>query len=192
MSVLAIRIEGKGMPRFTEAFQQLGTEKRAHSAYRRGVNRVGRKAFTATRRALAKQVGLSQTKTVALGNIRTTSANFQSLRFLIESTGATLSLKEFSAKQFGYGVRAKPWGRSQRFPHAFIFAGHPKSGRPVAGGHVFKRTGSSSLPIEKLWGPSIPKEIVKDESRDAFQTTARELPDRIRHEIRAMTKGAVT
>ncbi len=89
------------------------------------------------------------------------------------------------------GVRAKPWGRSQRFPGAFIFAGHPKSGQPVADGHAFIRTSSSSLPIRKLWGPSVPREMERDAVTQEFQDAALELPGRILHEVRSITNGVV-
>lgn len=192
MAVLAFQVTGKGLPRFTEAVKAVGSESRLHTVHRRALNHVGPKGFTQVKRALSRQVGLSQADTVKHGNMRVRRANKVRLTFEINATGGFLSLKRFGARQFSYGVRAKPWGRAQQFPGAFIFAGHPKSGKPVAGGHVFKRTGPSSTPIEKLWGPSIPKEMVKDESRAAFERNADALPGRVRHEIRRMTRGAVT
>ena len=77
-----------------------------------------------------------------------------------------MSLKEFGARQTAKGVSAAPWGKRRVFPHAFI--------APTLGGHVFIREGRSRLPIRKLWGPAIPREMVKDQSKEAFERTVRE------------------
>jgi hypothetical protein len=48
------------------------------------------------------------------------------------------------------------------------------------------------LPILKLWGPAIPREMVKGQSKEAFENTVRaELPARIEHEINAIVTGSV-
>jgi hypothetical protein len=36
------------------------------------------------------------------------------------------------------------------------------------GGGVFKRTGKARFPIEQLWGPSVPKEMLRDEAYAAW------------------------
>jgi hypothetical protein len=176
--------------RFQDAVAQVGDTKKAHNAFRRAINHTGAKAKTQVVRSLAKQMGLPQRKVREGLSFR--RANFERLEYTITGQGRAMSLKEFGAKQFGYGVRAKPWGRSQRFAGAFIFAGTPSSGQPVAGGHVFKRTdGWHSTPIEKLYGPSIPKEMVKDASAAAFERTAGDLGARVGHELRRLTGGVV-
>lgn len=177
--------------RFGDAVAILG-EGKARTAFRRGLNRVGNTARTKTIRALAKQVGLPQNKVRSFGAIRTRRANAARLEYSIEATGRAIPLKEFSARQFGYGVRAKPWGTSRRFESAFIFAGSPGSGQFVSNGDVFIRTSSASYPIRKLFGPSIPEEIVKDQSAEAFEDAALDLGPRIAHEVRVITKGIVS
>lgn len=191
MAQLRIRLKGDGLRKFEKACKDLGSKK-AHTAYRRALNRVNDQAFTRTKKALAPQVGLPQNKLVSLGAMRKRRASVGALDAAILSNGPYLSLKEFAARQFGYGTRAKPWGQSRRFPSAFIFAGTPTSGQPVAGGHVFKRTSSKSLPIEKLYGPSIPNEMVKGESVTAWRAAARGLEPRIAHEVKVITKGIVS
>jgi hypothetical protein len=57
-------------------------------------------------------------------------------------------------------VRAKIWGRAQTFRSAFVVKRY--------GGGVFKRTGKSRFPIEQLWGPSVPKEMLRDEAYEAW------------------------
>ena len=66
----------------------------------------------------------------------------------------------------------------------FIYAGHFRSSKEVAGGHVFQRATIASLPIELQRGPAVPHEMVRDESARAFERTVAEmLPRRIAHEI---------
>lgn len=175
-----------------EAAQTLGHKSRTHKAFRRALNHTNDKAFTAVKKALAPQVGLTQTKTVELGQVRTRRANFRELSAAIKSDGSHVDLKEFGAKQFSYGVRAKPWGQSRRFEHAFIYAGTLNSGRFVREGSVFHRTSSSSLPIEKMFGPAIPEEMVKGATKDAWESKASEIEARIAHELRVITKGVVS
>lgn len=190
-------ITGDGIARFEDAVVLLGSRKRAYKAYGRALKHTGAKGFTQVKRALAPQVGLTQKRTVELGNLSFVRADLKSqngrtLEVKVKASGNAISLKEFGARQFGYGVRAKAWGVSRRYPSAFIFAGTPGSGNPVMGGHVFKRTTSNSTPIERLWGPAIPKEMVKGASADAWQARAQDLGPRLRHEINVMTRGIVS
>lgn len=189
--IITVRLQGQGHIRFRRAVRMLG-EGKAKKAFTRALNHTGAIVRTRVIRALAPQVGLSQAKVRQLGAIREQRARASGLEYKIESSGAAISLREFSARQFGYGVAAKPWGQRRRFESAFIFAGHPRSGNPVSGGHVFVRTSSSSFPIKKMFGPAIPKEMVKDESAEAFSDAAARLSPRINHEIRRLTRGVIS
>ena len=66
----------------------------------------------------------------------------------------------FSAKQFTYGVRSRIWGKSQGLRSAFVVKRF--------GGGVFKRTDKARAPVEQLWGPSVPKEMLRDEAYVAW------------------------
>jgi hypothetical protein len=71
-------------------------------------------------------------------------------------------------------VSAALWNVRRRFDGAF----------PGPGGHAFKRTTAKRFPIEKLWGPSIPKEMVKGATQAAFyQVVQASLPERLAHEL---------
>jgi hypothetical protein len=192
MADLSLRFVGNNHIRFADAIEALGNATLARRAFAAGLNHTGAKARTQVVRALSKQVGLTQAKVRRLGGIKATRANPQRLGYSIGSTGRHIELKEFSARQFSFGVRAKPWGRSQRFESAFIFAGTPRSGQPIAGGSVFRRTSGESFPIQRLFGPAIPNELVKDESARAFEDASLELGPRIAHEVRRLTRGVVS
>ncbi|MFT3973315.1 MAG: hypothetical protein QM699_07660 [Amaricoccus sp.] len=179
--------------RFAEAVEKLGSERAATTAYRRGINRVGDTARTRVQKALAKQVGLTLGGIKTHGSFAVSRANASSLAYAITSRGNHLPLRLFGARQFAYGVRARPWGRWQRFPGVFMFAGHPRSGQLVnARGDAFHRSTLASLPIERMFGPAVPVEMVKGVTADTFERTAATLPKRIAHEVRVLTDGIVT
>lgn len=189
----SLRAHGEGHLRFSNGIEQLGSNETMHQkVYRRALNKVGDKAYTQVVRALTKQMGLKRRQVLTYGGVRKVRANLTRQDFQIYSTGAEVPLREFSAVQFSFGVRARPWGKSTRFTGMFIHAGRWNSGKDVAQGHVFQRVTSSSLPIEKQFGPSVPAEMVKGESEAAFNRMADQLPDRIAHEIAQITRGVVS
>ena len=188
-----LRFQDNEHLRFVEAIGKLGSERAVTTAYRRAINRVGDTARNQVQKALAKQGGLTQGALKAHGRFGVTRAKAADLAYVIASSGNHLPLRLFGARQFAYGVRARPWGRSQRFPGVFIFAGHPRSGQPVnASGDAFHRSTGASYPIERMFGPAVPVEMVKGASAEAFERTAAELPKRVAHEARVLTDGIVT
>lgn len=157
----------------------------AKRAFSRALNHEGRKAFTAIRRVLRKQTGL---KAYDVNNaVKYGQATTNRLQSTIRATGRKEWLRKFGARQFKYGVRARPWNRSQRFNHAFIVKSldgnvfintrglNPRSGRKNA--------------IRPLFGPSVPEEMLKDESLQTFMRSTDGLADRAAHEIRAILEG---
>jgi hypothetical protein len=170
--------------RYGNALAALG-EKKAHAGLARAVNRVTNTIHGRVARAIAKQ------SSIPVGIVRSSlrknlvrPGGGGDLEGRIDARGNPLPLKVFNPKQFSWGVRAKVWGRVQRFPHTFIYAGTYRSGQEVGNGHVFHRLSVKSLPIEKLFGPSVPEEMVKDESARVFYETAETmLPARVAHEL---------
>jgi hypothetical protein len=133
-------------------------------------------ARTKTFRALAEQTGLKY------GDIRSAvttvrakpSAMHQA--YELHARGGYLTLSHFRPAQTREGVRARPWGRSQLFRGAFIVRKLP----PL----VFRREGRARFPIRPLYGPAIPKEMIRGASAEAFDQVVRtELPARLAHEI---------
>jgi len=98
-----------------------------------------------------------------------------------------LPLSEFSARQRKDGVSAAPWGTRRVFKQAFIATS--------LSGHVFVRETHGGLrvgrlPIRELFGPAIPRELLKDAVKVAFETTvAAELPIAAERELGALLSG---
>jgi hypothetical protein len=174
MAELTVKVDTHDFDRLTAMFASAGTN--IKPALRRAINHTGDKARTQIGRALVKQTGLKY------GKIREalhTSRAGSSLTYLIVARDGYVSLKEFAARQTQKGVSAAPWGKRRVFPRTFIVAS--------LGGHVFERKGPGRFPIRKLWGPAIPVEMVKDQTKEAFETTVEaELPGRIDYEIGAI------
>lgn len=144
------------------------------AAVARALNRTSPETRTAMARALVKQTGLRY------GAIRRalviTRASTAFLATMITARGSYLPLKLFGARQTKRGVSAAPWGKRRVFPHTFII--------PAYGGNVYVRQTRRRFPIEKLLGPAIPVEFVKDRSAEAFYLTAPvTLAKRLDHEL---------
>jgi len=143
------------------------------TAEQRALNHVGAVAFTAVKRALVQQTSLPRT-VVEQGVTTTKGSRTTELEFRIVGTGNRLPLRLFGPSQFSYGVRAKIWGRFQKYPHVFM----------LTSGNVYKRPpGGGRGPLVKLWGPGVASEIIKDQAEKAFEVAAKDLPPRLLHEI---------
>lgn len=158
--------------RYEAMIQKVG-EGTANLAFSRAMNHEGAKITTAVRRALRQQTGLKAG--IIQRATKRYRASRQHLVYVISSSGDHFGLSHFSPRQFSYGVRAKPWNKVQTFPHAFV--------AKKLHNNVFVREGRSRLPIKKLWGPSIPKEMVKDASLEAFEKNSGKIMDRAMHEL---------
>ena len=167
---MQLHIDTREIADLGQLFSSAGN--RAPKAIARALNHTGGVASTQVKRALVRQVGVkSAAVNAALRKVRATPAG---LIFELRSSGKHLGLKDFAARQTKRGVSAAPWRQRRVFPNTFM----------GPGGHVYKRTSKKRLPIEKLWGPSIPKEMVRGESAQAFRSTVAErLPQRLQHEL---------
>jgi hypothetical protein len=156
-----------------EAMVQKVGEGSAALAFSRALNHEGRKSFTAVKRALRRQTDIPPGIISAAMKFRSSSR--ANLRTIISGSGNELPLSLFRPAQFSYGVRAKVWGKHQIYRSAFIVAKY--------GGNVFHRTSKKRLPIQQMFGPSIPREMVKDQTLDAFEQSGNAIMDRAMHEL---------
>ena len=144
--------------RFEAACTRLGADE-ARRIFSMTLNKEGCKSLTQLRRALAQQSSIPRGAVNAATRFR--SATRADLTTITSGTGRHLPLSFFGARQFSYGVRAKIWGRAQTFRSAFVVKRYD--------GGVFKRTGKARFPIEQLWGPSVPVEMMRDEAFAAWE-----------------------
>lgn len=150
----------------------------------RVVNRTGDMARTQVRRTLPRQTGL--TRRVIVRAVHTFRASSATLAYTMTAHGGRIALKHFKARETRRGVSAAPRGERQVFAGTFMKGGRFPARVPLGmGGHVFERSGSARLPIEKVRSDvSIPEEMVTGATADAFERTARTvLPQRLRHEL---------
>jgi len=184
MAVVRIYWQGDGVPMMAQAMKALG-EDRGHRAAARAVNHTGKKLFTQVKRTLAKQVGLTVGKLVQLGNLKKRATYGTEPSFTIRSYGRPLSLHHFGARETAKGVKAKPYGKSTLFKSAFFV--------PRWNNEVYWRVAKARFPVERVAGPHIPREMVRYQTQQLFQTfVSRELPKRLAHEIKVATKGVVS
>ena len=185
--------DASGLRRLSAAMRKLSPGAFDKGASR-ALNHTGRKARTQVRRALTKQTGLK--RDVIVRAVKDTPSNPATLRFLLEATGGDIALKYFGARETRRGVSAAPFGKRQVFEGTFLKGGRFPDREVIRkyGGNVMKRVGGARHPVKvQKSGVTIPAEMVKGETASAFNSTvARELPPRIAHEIRRLTKGALS
>lgn len=149
--------------------------KRMQQIISRVLNHVGGTARTKVKSALAKQMGLPAGTVDSRLITKRAYPGHQS--FEITAAGRPIPLADFDARQTRHGVSARPWGQRRVFSGTFIVQS--------LGGQVFRRAGGARLPIVKLWGPSIPREMLRDEvPRVFFEEVHTKLPIRLAHELR--------
>ena len=158
--------------RYEALIQRVG-DGNATLAFSRALNHEGRKSFPAVTRALRGQTDIPPGIISAAMKFKSSSKHH--LRTIISGSGSELPLSLFRPAQFSYGVRAKVWGKRQAYRSAFIVAKY--------GGNVFHRTSKKRLPIQQMFGPSIPKEMVRDQTLDAFEQSGNAIMDRAMHEL---------
>lgn len=144
------------------------------------INHTVAKAETQVKRALVGQSGL---KYGEVGKeLQRLSASPATMAAKIAARGGYHRLSEFGARQTSAGVTAAPWGVRRLFPHTFIVA-------RFSGG-VFVRKGRGRFPLHQLWGPAIPKEMIKGASLSAWdRTIGTDLPARMAHEWARLMGG---
>jgi len=149
----------------------------------RALNRTAGETKTALTAALASQTGLGARNVGKALFISRASAG--ALSAAIVARGGFMPLKEFDARQTRNGVSAAPWGKRRVFRHTFI----PKKGG--LGGNVYVRKGKARFPLHKLFGPAIPRELPKDQSRTTFyRVVPVVLAKRLAHELGRLLGGA--
>ncbi|HWW46558.1 MAG TPA: hypothetical protein VNZ94_01810 [Xanthobacteraceae bacterium] len=129
---------------------------KAARALREGLYEGGAKVRTRVRRALKEQTNVKDYGTVVE---RVTDAK-SGLTYIIKGDPKAVPITKFPVNSAG-SVTAEPWNDARTFKRSFFKGGEPL--KPMA------RTTSKRFPIRRLFGPSMAKELVKDDSLKAFE-----------------------
>ncbi len=175
------------LARFANGLGALG-EFKARQVMARGLNRAGMPTLTKVRRELARRtsapMAIIRRQVVASKAWAGVVGGTGKLEFAIRASGRPLPLAVFKPREFKAGVRAKVWGRFQRFDGSFMRGGRwPARVELSMGGQVFVRTSAKRLPIERLYGPSLPKELIEDQVVAVFNGSIVRLGNDIAHEL---------
>jgi hypothetical protein len=153
-------------PRELLSFQAAATalsDDRLRQALREALNAAGGKTRTQVRRALREQTNVKAAKDI---NDRTKSFIVAGeLAYRIEAINKALPIDRVKGLTVqmgaGGGVYAAPWGVGREFKRSF-----------VVNGRYLARLGHERFPVRALFGPSVMKELTKDQSRETFETFA--------------------
>lgn len=140
------------------------------------LNSEGNKGRTRVRQALMAQTGI---RSHQIGKaMRTVKASAGRLQYTLEARAGETNISMFGLKvQWRrvtaistrermklQWVSASPWNQGRQFPGAFSIKRFGK--------RVFKRTSDERFPLKPVYGPNLAREIVKAQSRTAFDTIA--------------------
>jgi hypothetical protein len=204
---VSITIDTKELERDLTAMQRRIIPRAGASA----INKTLKHGRTLSVRSLAKATGLAQAKIRPYVDMD--KAIPARLVGRLRASGKHIPLAEFPSSQTKKGVKAKAWGKWTKYPGTFFT-------RVGSGGHlgIFHRGGKSSkllprkrwrrtktgrakkgqaamvrsrLPIEELWGPSVPKEFKKIIDKSLERTLKTKLKENYIHELNVRTKGIV-
>lgn len=146
-------LDFRSMKRLEKAFRK-ADDKLAGKVVGRAVRKTGRKGSNVIRRTIQKQTSIparlarKQLRGFAQGKGVQTA-------FIIQARGRAIPLNEFGARPIRRGVSARVWGKRKVFKGAFI----PRSGKLE--GKVFVRRSKKRLPIKRVYGPAIAKELFR-------------------------------
>lgn len=185
-----IDVQDEVLTRFQNQIGAIG-DGAARKAMARAVNYGGRRALTQVVRALVRQT--SAPRSLVKQIVKTKGAAHKGsgpIEFTIYARGSELPLSQFAPRQFSFGVRAKVWGKMQRYPGLFGAPGDSPAVRAALGGEIFHRTSDERLPIQRAYGPSIPKEMLLGETKETFEKVSQEATvKRLQHELRRILDG---
>lgn len=170
---------------------QLGglSDKQMNRLLLRTLNAEGDKMRNQVRRALVKQTGLK--RAVIVRAVRRRGASPGDLSYTLTTRGGNIRLKFFGAKEFRYGVRAKPRNVSTTYKGAFIKGGQfPNRKGLKFGGEVKERVGKGRLPLRTVRSNVyIPEEMVTGDSAKAFYSTSSSLARQLDRQLRSILAG---
>jgi len=198
-----ITVADRHLADFQTALQAIG-EGKARPVMARALNRTGDMANTRVKRVLSSGMGIKNLKIHKAVVTKKASAN--ELVYEIIGTGRHFSLIDskgvktttrvvpradgkfggFTRAQF---VSAGAWGVNEQYDGAFIARGQAGQTKGAGAGHIFARTSDARHPIRKLWGPAIPREMVRKRTETIVEDMVDSvLTKRLEHELGRLLK----
>lgn len=182
------------LDRFADRIQSVGQGK-ARPAFARALNRVVDSTHGRVAKLLTREMGVKRPAVgKAMRKVRASAATLEGKVIgagkhfsLIDSRGVKIA--RVKGTLGGHSVRlqrvsAGAWNVQRTYKGAFAGRGAAGAAAGAGATHIFARKGAGRFPIRKLWGPSVPREMVRDHAVAAFEKTVAEvLPTRIDHEL---------
>lgn len=157
MASITVKYDRAGVAKMLVGAERLSGPT-VHRAMVQSLGQAGGKTRTVVRRALYRQTGAKGYRVIT--GATDSSLSPAVLEYRITAKGKGLPIENFRGLRVGdKGVSASPWSVARMFKRSFFNRGY------------LARTGKARFPIRKLRGPSIPKELVKDQSLEAFEKT---------------------
>src|SRR5687768_13015009 len=181
---VSLNLNDQVMKRFGDQLASLGAGQAA-KVMARALNHEGDKVRTQVRSAISKQSGIDKGR---LGII-THGASGGSLTYTLSVTDREKNIGGFKARKVADGISAQPWGTRRVFPGAFFLKSKKGTQGAVGAGTeggtllAFVRKPGERKKLKPLFGPNLARELLKDESKDAFERNVGLIVDRIGHEI---------
>lgn len=209
-------LRGSGIPIITVKSDTLEAQARAFTsnqnavklAVMRTLNRAGAAGFTAVRKELRRQTGLGASDIGRTRGLYSRPARPFEMKYEVVARSQWTPLGYFKPKEVnphkkGGGVAASPWNRRTFFRGFFMV--RMRSGyvgvfrrQPGQAKRLFtsKVTGKryKAAPLQERWGPSLSKELVRDQVPIQFEARALEvakqrLPHELQFALAQMSKG---
>jgi hypothetical protein len=184
MMRIALNLNDQAMKRFGAQLEALG-KGGAAKVMARALNHEGDKVRTQVRTAISKQTGILKGRL----NLITHGANESNLTYTLTTTGRETNVAAYKGRQVEKGVSAAPWGNRRIFEKAFMLKSKKgvqgAVGAGTEGGTLlaFIRKPGERKKLHPLYGPNLARELIKDESKEAFERNVGMIVDRIGHEI---------
>lgn len=209
---LDVKVQGDGVIRLVGIVDELARE-RHKKGLARALNHIGDQVVTRTKRVLAKQAGLPQSKLFTNGRtIHARRATPSDLVFEVVSRGKAIQAAEFphvvykrpkqgrdSGGRFtalpegaGRGVRVKLWQRHHVQRSGFKIEAGAAWGRGVKArdGLYYRKSKTQRFHFGAMYGANLNKEMVKDASAAQFNAiVAEKLAPRVHHELAWLMGG---
>jgi hypothetical protein len=168
-----------GMTRLSKAFEVFGAEVAKRALYN-AINAAGMGLRTAIIRDVVQQTSLPRSRVASA--IVANRAHPNRLQYRLEATDIATKVSDFGKLKAGQqNPSVKIWGRTVTYKKAFVVK--MGNGDLIVAKRVAKHQGSKwskkgPLGVKQLWGPIVPKEMIRPGSR-SLQTLSEVLPRRL-------------